>query len=177
MRLSTSATRNPNHLRIGVLVVALVVLLSTGSVGAQARLLSSTHMDGDSIGTIDAVRFEFDSLLIADASAAITLTRTNGQSIPVVGLEVDGTIIEARIEQEVPSGTYELAYSVRSADGQLNEDSFRLTIDAPSQELSGGLLAVLGIFFAMFGLMFYVFYSDKRRRPGGRRGQVSTTNS
>ena len=146
------------------LVFGLVGAMSPGAVGAQARLLDSSHADGDSIERIENVRFEFDGLLLADAATSVTLTRTNGVPVSVVDVSVDGTVLTARIIEDVPSGDYELAYVVRSADGGLNEDVLRLSIDSPSQSLSGGLLAVIGIFVALFAVMFVVFNTDRRRR-------------
>ena len=147
------------------LAFASTAVLSTGSLGAQARLLESSPSDGEALLTLDNIRLEFDSLLIADASATVTVTRTNGQSIPVVDLSVEDTVLSARVTQEIPSGTYDIDYAVRSADGGINEGTLRVSVDEPSQALSGGLLAVLGIFFALFGVMLLVFFADKRRRP------------
>ena len=155
-----------------LLGLVFVVLVQATPAEAQVRLLASTPEDGDSLERLENVRFEFDGLLIPDAAAAVTLTRTNGQPVSVVDVSVDETVLTARIAEEVPSGEYELAYAVRSADGDLNEGTLRLSIDSPSQALSGGLLAVIGIFSALFGVMFLVFYADKRRRPGSRRGRA-----
>ena len=74
----------------------------------------------------------------------------------------------------MPSGTYEIGYAVRSADGDLNEGTLRVSIDTASQALSGGLLAVIGIFSAIITVMFIVFYADKRRRPSRRRRGPAT---
>ena len=155
------------------LFVAMVVIASTlatpTSVGAQARLLDSSPSDGDSLLTLGNIRFEFDSLLIADAAASVTVTRTNGDSVPVVDVSVDETLLTARVIDEVPPGTYEIGYAVRSTDGSVNEGVLRVSVDEPSQALSGGLLAVIGIFAALIAVLFLVFYADKRRRPGRRR--------
>ena len=151
-----------------LLILVLVVSMALGapkSLGAQARLLDSTPSDGDSLGTIDNIRFEFDSLLISDAAASVTVTRSNGESIPVVDLSVDETVLSARVVDDVPMGTYEIGYAVRGTDGGLNEGILRVSVDAPSQALSGGLLAVIGIFAALFTVLFIVFFADKRRRP------------
>ena len=158
------------------LAVAAIMVVSTvaAPAGAAVRLLDSSPVDGASVAMVEDIRFEFDGLLISDAVASVTLTRTNGESIPVVDVTVDGTVLSASIVAEVPSGTYEIGYAVRSADGDLNEGTLRVSIDTASQALSGGLLAVIGIFSAIITVMFIVFYADKRRRPSRRRRGPAT---
>ena len=149
--------------------VIAVALVTPDGLAAQARLLESSPSDGDSLLRLDDIEFEFDSLLIADDTATVTLTRTNGAPIPIGNVSVVGTVLRAEITEEVPAGTYEIAYEVRSTDGALNAGTLRVTVDLPSQALSGGLLAVIGIFAALATVMVVVFTADKRRRPGGRR--------
>ena len=70
---------------------------------------------------------------------------------------------------QLPSGNYEVGYSVRSADGQLNEAAIRVGIDSPEQALSGGLLAVIGISVGLVLYLAFVFRADKQRRPERQR--------
>ena len=148
------------------LVGALVlVLLFASPVGGQARLLESVPEDGANLGVLETVRFEFDGLLLIEG-AEIAITRTNGQAFPVTDLAVEGSVLSARPGSELTSGDYEIGYSVRSSDGALNEGTIRIGVAAPSQALSGGLLAVIGVFAALTAVIFFVFYADKRRRPG-----------
>lgn len=142
----------------------MAVVLASPSAGGQARLLESTPEDGANLQVLETISFEFDSLLLADG-AEVAITRTNGQMIAVSDIEVDGAELRARPAAELTSGEYEISYIVRSADGSENRGSIQIGVDAPSQALSGGLLAVIGIFFALFTVMFVVFYADKRRRP------------
>ena len=151
------------------MVMSTVVVVTPNTLAAQARLLESSPSDGDSLLSLENIRFEFDSLLISDAAATVTLTRTNGAPIPVADVMVVDAVLTARILEEIPSGTYDVGYAVRSADGALNEGTLRVTVDAPSQALSGGLLAVIGIFAALATVIVVVFTADKRRRPGGQR--------
>jgi len=153
--------------------IGLWLLLAPNDVGAQARLLESTPTDGDSLLTLEDIRFEFDSLLLDDDVASVTVTRTNGEPFPAIDVFVEDTVLGARVLREVPTGTYEIGYAVRSSDGALNEGTLRVSVDAPSQALSGGLLAVVGIFAALFVVLFLVFLADKRRRPGRRRERSS----
>ena len=172
----------PVHLRhspsvggLGALAFWVVVITMWATpAGAAVRLLDSSPVDGASIVSVEDIRFEFDGLLISDAAASVTVTRTNGQSIPVVDVAVDGTILRARVVAEVPPGTYEIGYVVRSADGDVNEGALRVSIDTASQELSGGLLAVIGIFSAIIAVLFLVFLADKRRRPSRQRRGPAT---
>jgi len=147
-----------------LLIAAVGLILFTSPLGAQARLLSSVPEDGDNLQVLQDVRFEFDGLLLAD-DAEVAITRTNGQAFPVTNIEVDGAVLSARPGSELTSGDYEIGYSVRSADGALNEGAIRIGVAAPSQALSGGLLAVIGVFAALTAVIFFVFYADKRRRP------------
>jgi len=151
--------------------LALAAIGLAAPPGAQARLLESFPADGASVEDVDEVSFEFEQLLLED-DAQITLTRTNGDSISVEEVTVDETVLRGRVVGEVPSGTYELGYSVRSADGATNEGTLRISVDSPSQALSGGLLAVIGIFVALFAVLTFVFQSDRRRR-GRHRNRSS----
>jgi len=151
-------------------LAALLVVLAGGQAAAQVRLLESSPVDGASLETIEDMRFEFDGLLISDAAASVTVTRTNGQTLPVVDVSVEETVLRARVADTVRTGTYEIAYSVRSADGGINEGIVRVTVDEVAQSLSGGLIAVIGIFASLFGVMFLVFTTDKRRRPPRQHG-------
>jgi len=146
-------------------LIGLFIVAVAAPSGSQVRLLQSTPVEGASLETIEDMRFEFDGLLIADAAASVRVTRTNGRSIPVVDVSVEETVLRARVVEEVPTGTYEIAYAVRSADGGLNEGVLRVSVDDAAQSLSGGLLAVIGIFAALFVVMFLVFTNDRRRRP------------
>lgn len=152
---------------VRVLVVAIVALLVTPApVAAQARLLSSTPDDGQSLQRLEEIEFEFDSLLLPDG-AEITVTKLDGTRFPVE-TAVDGAVLRAVVINALPSGNYEVSYRVLSADGAENTGSVRVGIDAPEQALSGGLLAVLGIFGALLLYLAVVFRADKRRRPGSR---------
>ncbi len=155
--------------RIGVLLAlgVVLVLLVPGVASGQARVLESTPQDGASLANIEFVSFEFDTFLL-EAGAEIRVLRRDGTEIPIVSIEVDQSTLIARLEGQLQSGNYEVAYSVVSADGILNEGSIRVSVDSPEQALSGGLLAVVGIGVAMFGLMFFVFWRDQRRRPPRR---------
>ena len=141
------------------------MLVFASPAGGQARLLESVPEDGANLGVLETVRFEFDGLLLTEG-AEIAITRTNGQAFPVTDLAVEGSVLSARPGSELTSGDYEIGYSVRSSDGALNEGTIRIGVAAPSQALSGGLLAVIGVFAALTAVIFFVFYADKRRRPG-----------
>ena len=154
---------------VGISIVIATITALPGVAGAQARLVESSPVDGASLSNIENIRFEFDSLLIANAQASVTVTRTNGQPISVTDVTVDESVLRARVVEEVPSGTYEIAYAVRSADGGLNEGVLRVSVDSPSQALSGGLLAVIAIFSTPIIVLIVVFTTDKRRRPGRNR--------
>ena len=102
---------SPTFPKLLALAVAAIMVVSTvaAPAGAAVRLLDSSPVDGASVAMVEDIRFEFDGLLISDAVASVTLTRTNGESIPVVDVTVDGTVLSASIVAEVPSGTYEIA--------------------------------------------------------------------
>lgn len=164
-------------MRLGVAVVTVVVVLvSAVTPAGAARLVSSTPEDGQSFERIPEITFEFDLLLLPDG-AEVSVTRLDGTAFPVE-TTVERTMLRGVVPVNLPSGNYEVGYSVVSADGELNEGSIRIGIDAPEQALSGGLIAVLGIFFALITYLAIVFRADKRRRPGRRRvpndGQIDT---
>lgn len=149
--------------RVVVLTLVFALLLQ-GSASGQARLLSSTPVDGASLRNLEVISFEFDTLLRAE-DAEIRVLRRDGTEIPVSSITVDETVLAARIDGQLPSGNYEISYAVQGSDGRLNEGSIRVGVDSPDQALSGGLLAVIGIGFGMSVLLTLVFLSDKRRRP------------
>lgn len=156
----------PVHLRQFVLSVSVGLLLLVAvapHASAAARLLASVPDDGDSLEFLDRIEFEFDTLLLAD-DAEVTITKLDGTTVDVREVAVDGTTLTAAGPGEVPSGNYEVGYSVRSSDGALNEGSIRVSIDSPAQALSGGLLVIIGIAVAMTLYMGLVFRVDKRRR-------------
>ena len=151
-----------------VLSVALLAFVLPSSAGAQARLISVTPDDGASVADLEEVVFEFDSLLLANG-AEVRVVRRDGTDVPVALIEVERSTLTATIAGQLTSGNYEISYSVRSADGALNEGSIRVSVDSPEQSLSGGLVAVIGLAIAMFGTMFFVLWRDQRRRPTRRR--------
>ena len=127
-----------------IFVVMLSVLLISGVAGAQARLLESTPVDGATLDNIGVVTFEFDTLLRPDR-ASVRVIRLDGTEVNVATVTVEGATLTAELVAQVPSGNYEVAYSVISSDGAENVGSIRLSVDSPEQSLSGGLLAVLAI--------------------------------
>ena len=143
-----------------VLVLGLIVSLPAPV--SAARLLSSTPVDGASLSRLDQVEFEFDQLLIPDG-AEITITKFDGETFPVEAIVEEDRL--GVVVGVLPSGNYEVGYSVRSADGALNEATIRIGVDSPEQALSGGLLAVIGISFGLIFYLAFVFRADKRRRP------------
>lgn len=150
-------------------IVVLAGLIATAApASAAVRLLSTTPEDGASLQTLDEVIFEFDGLLLPDG-AEVFLVRRNGDRTADAKVEVDGARLVGRFLDDPTSGDYEVVFRVFSADGDLNEGSIRVGIDAPEQALSGGLLAVLGIFAALFLVVALVFLADKRRRRPDRR--------
>ncbi len=164
----------PVHLRqiaktvwvVGVLIGASLIFVQPA--GAAARLIASTPQDGDSLEGLGTIEFEFDTLL-DPAGAMITVTRLDGTNYIVRDTSVDRTAIRATGPDLLPSGNYEVAYDVVSADGARNQGSIRISIDSPSQSLSGGLIAVLVIAAALGLFVTFVFRADqKRRRPRER---------
>ena len=152
--------------RLGPLLIAVLLfsLLLPGSLGAQSQLLSSSPADGESLSNLDEVTFEFDTLLRSDG-AAVSVLRRDGTDFPVTLVEVVETELNATLDGQLPSGNYEVSYSVRGADGAVNEGSIRVSVDSPEQALSGGLLAILGIAFVMVVYLGLVLRNDKNRRP------------
>jgi len=142
-------------------MTALVV--GAGPVGASAQLLSASPNDGDSLTALELITFEFDSLLIP-AGAEITVTKLDGTTVPVGPTTVDGAALSATVLDPVPSGNYSVAYSVQSADGDLNTGAIRVAVNAPDQALSGGLIAVVAIAVAMLSYLAFVFRADQQRR-------------
>jgi methionine-rich copper-binding protein CopC len=56
-----------------------------------------------------------------------------GQVIELTDLKVEGTTISATIpDRNYESGTYEVAYSIVSADGHKVDDSYRFSLNAPT---------------------------------------------
>ena len=147
------------------LFVAFVVLLPTPV--SAARVLSSTPADGASLSRLEQVEFEFDQLLLPDG-AAVTITKFDGETFPVETSVVEERLIGV-VVGDLPSGNYEVGYSVRSADGALNEATIRVGINSPEQALSGGLLAVIGISAGLILYLAFVFRADKNRRPTRRQ--------
>ena len=133
--------------------IFLLFLLVPESVGAQARLLSSSPEDGANLSNLEEVTFEFDLLLVPEG-AAVRVLRLDGTEIPVAAVVVDRTLLTATLEGQLTSGNYEVSYAVESSDGRLNEGSIRVSVASPDQALSGGLLAVVGLGIGMFGVMF-----------------------
>ena len=146
-----------------VLIVGFALLLA-GSASGQARLLESTPADGASLSNLEVVSFEFDTLLRPEGAEVLVLRR-DGTESTVTSVVVDRTTLTARLEGQLPSGNYEISYSVEGSDGLVNEGSIRVSVDSPDQALSGGTFAVIGIAVGMFTLLGLVFRNDKRRRP------------
>ena len=145
-------------------LLVLLVLFVSGSVGAQAVLLSSMPADGESVLNIDEVVFEFNTLLRID-DAEISVLRRDGTEFPYETLTVVENEVSATYVGQIPSGNYEVSYAVEGADGARNVGSIRVSVDSPEQALSGGLLAIIGIAVAMSIYLAVVLRNDKRRRP------------
>ena len=156
---------------LGALVVVAGLIGMTAPAAAAVRLLESTPEDGASLQTLDEVVFTFDGLLLSDG-AEIEIVRRNGDRAAVAEVAVDGARLIGTFSDELASGDYEVVYRVVSADGDVNTGAVRIGVDAPSQALSGGLLAVIGVFAGLFVVMGLVFSVDKRRRRPDRRRQT-----
>ncbi len=161
-----AASSYPAKVLALVLLAALMLFALSTPAGAAARLLSATPADGASLATLRTVEFEFDSLLIGEG-AEVTVTKLDGTAFPAEAT-VDGSTLIGTVVGDLPSGNYEVAYAVRSADGDTNTGSIRIGVDAPDQALSGGLLAVVGIAAGLLIYLGLVFRADKRRRPTRR---------
>jgi methionine-rich copper-binding protein CopC len=160
----------PVHLRqIAVAItacIAVIAMFPTPAAGS-ARLLSSTPTDGESLEELEQIEFEFDTLLLK-SGAEVTVTRLDGTTFEVADTVVDGVTLSVVGPDSLPSGNYSIGFSVRSADGALNEGSIRISIEAPAQSLGGGLIAVIVLALAMAVFVGLVFRADKRRRPRPR---------
>ena len=160
----------PVHLRqIVVTITACIAVISMfpSPAAGSARLLSSTPTEGESLEALEQIEFEFDTLLL-DSGAEVTVTRLDGITFAVADTIIEGVTLRAMSPDVLPSGNYSIGFSVRSADGALNEGSIRISIDAPAQSLGGGLIVVIVLAAAMGVFATLVFRADKRRRPRPR---------
>jgi len=113
-------------------LVALTVGLSAPPAAAHATLLSSDPAEGEVVPeTPDAVTFTFDE--------PVSLTDGSVQVFDAAGEAVDSAaasedeIVTADLPDELPDGTYVVAWRAVSADGHPVSGSLTFSIGAPSE--------------------------------------------
>ena len=114
---------------LGLLLGVLSSIIGAVSADAHAALKSVTPGDGDTVTTApEVVTLEFNEP-ISTSFATVTVTGPSGEAgngRP----EVDGTTVTQRLDADLPSGTYTVAFRVVSEDGHPESDTTTFTLEA-----------------------------------------------
>jgi methionine-rich copper-binding protein CopC len=112
-------------------------LAFTPAAFAHAGVVSTTPSQDQSLTVMPSelkVTFSEDLLTLGDKQVnTISLTHFDGPPVEITDVTINGNAITASVpEGEYESGTYEVVYSVVSADGHKVSDSFTFSLNAPT---------------------------------------------
>ena len=126
----------------GVQLLGALLLMVIGAViapavaHAHASAVGSTPSADEVLNSAPSkVEVQFDSALL-DMGAALVVRDADGSSITVGDGVIGDRVYSIAVDPEAPSGTYDVAYRVVSADGHTIEGSFSYVVNGPAQEPS-----------------------------------------
>lgn len=119
--------------RAGRLLAALVLALVAGSLvavpahAADDLLVSSDPYEHQELSDPPSgVVLAFDRKVDA-AAAQIVVTNSDGASVNINSLMVEGTNVTAQVKPNLPKGTYTVHYQVNRSDGQVEGGAFQFS--------------------------------------------------
>ncbi|MCM2677888.1 copper resistance CopC family protein [Alkalicoccobacillus plakortidis] len=121
------------------LKVALVMVMAGLLIGfvptnafAHSQLESSTPEDGQTIQEqTDTIELQFSAGI--ESASTLTLTNEAGEELPVE-VNTNGSSLEAKTEEPLANGVYEVAYNILSEDTHPVEGTFSFTVNAEEAE-------------------------------------------
>ena len=119
------------------LFALIAILYSPSAAFAHAGLVSSNPEANKEITAMPSeisLTFTEDLLTLGDKNVnTISLNLLDGPEVPLTNITVKGAVITATVPQEnFESGSYEVFYSIVSADGHKVSDSYRFSLNAPT---------------------------------------------
>lgn len=130
-------TRNRGAQLLGALLLMVIgAVIAPAVAHAHASAVGSTPSADEVLDSAPSmVEVQFDSALL-DMGAALVVRGADGSSITVGDGVIGDRVYSIAVDPEAPSGTYDVAYRVVSADGHTIEGSFSYVVDGPAQEPS-----------------------------------------
>ena len=120
-----------------VCLVLLSLLFSPTAAMAHAGLVSANPAANSSVTVMPEkieLTFSEDLMTIGEKNVnTISLNLLDGAEIPLTNIEIDGAKLTATIPSgNYESGSYEVFYSIVSADGHKVSDSYLFSLNAPT---------------------------------------------
>ncbi len=120
--------------------LALVIVFSLGfspAAFSHAGVVSTTPTQDQELTAMPTqleVTFSEELLTLGDKQVnTISLTLLDGPAVELSNIQVVGATISAQVpEGEYESGTYEVFYTIVSADGHKVSDSYSFSLNAPT---------------------------------------------
>ncbi|MFY9231589.1 MAG: copper resistance CopC family protein [Candidatus Nanopelagicales bacterium] len=130
-------TRNRGAQLLGALLLMVIgAVIAPAVAHAHASAVGSTPSADEVLDSAPSmVEVQFDSALL-DMGAALVVRGADGSSITVGDGVIGDRVYSIAVDPEAPSGTYDVAYRVVSADGHTIEGSFSYVVNGPAQEPS-----------------------------------------
>jgi methionine-rich copper-binding protein CopC len=105
-----------------VLFALATLLLNPTSAAAHSGVVSSNPAEGERLQKLPteiSITFSEELLVISDRTInTVTLANVDGTEVSLTDIKVEGNLLTAKVPTgEYPSGRYEMAYRIISADG------------------------------------------------------------
>jgi methionine-rich copper-binding protein CopC len=126
---------------LAVMGAALVLFASTGSVAAQADLISADPAPGSTVkGSPAAIRLSFSQPL--ESTSRINLYLGQFQTVPGVTTLVAGSELNATLAQPLVPATYTVDWLAVSDDGHSTEGSYQFAVAPADSPFAGRLIPI-----------------------------------
>ncbi|CAM5209504.1 CopC domain-containing protein OS=Ureibacillus acetophenoni OX=614649 GN=SAMN05877842_11580 PE=4 SV=1 [Ureibacillus acetophenoni] len=114
-------------------VTFVLIFTFVSTVFAHTGLQSSDPQNGEVVNEqLDQITLTFEGNI--EQGSTFTLLNSNGESISVANISVNGNVLSGSLTDPLENGVYTVDWSVIGGDGHLIEDSFQFTVDLPVAE-------------------------------------------
>jgi methionine-rich copper-binding protein CopC len=162
-----------------VILVAAILLVPVNAAFAHAGLVSSNPAANTEVTLMPneiSLTFTEDLMVLGDKSVnSLSLNLMDGAEVTLTDLKVDGAVLSAKVAPaEFDAGTYEIFYTIVSADGHKLSDSYSFSLNAPTPLIAPApekdghgvlplpIVAAIALVLLLGG--FYAFRARNRKR-------------